>query len=112
MPVIGFEDEVMEKKELTEEAIQEREQEIENSQKQFEKDFEKLRSRSDWRTAAAYGSGKMGALSLDQEAVRRVALAREEEAAAREYAKKTAEECARSAAALEAIQNTICTGEE
>ena len=42
----------------------------------------------------------------------RVALAREEEAAAKEYAKKTAEECARSAAALEAIQNTICTGEE
>lgn len=82
------------------------------AQKQFEKDFEKLRSRSDWRTAAAYGSGKMGALSLDEEATRRVALAREEEAAAKEYAKKTAEECARSAAALEAIQNTICTGEE
>ena len=54
----------------------------------------------------------MGALSLDEEATRRVALAREEEAAAKEYAKKTAEECARSAAALEAIQNTICTGEE
>ena len=79
------------------------------AQKQFEKDFEKLRSRRDWRTAAAYGSGKMGALSLDEEAVRRVALAREEEAAAKEYAKQTAEECARSAAALEAIQNTICT---
>lgn len=82
------------------------------AQKQFEKDFEKLRFRRDWRTAAAYGSGKMGALSLDEEAVRRVALAREEEAAAKEYAKQTAEECARSAAALEAIQNTICTGEE
>ena len=79
------------------------------AQKQFEKDFEKLRFRRDWRTAAAYGSGKMGALSLDEEAVRRVALAREEEAAAKEYAKQTAEECARSAAALEAIQNTICT---
>lgn len=79
------------------------------AQKQFEEDFEKLRSRRDWRSAAAYGSGKMGALSLDEEAVRRVALAREEEAAAKEYAKQTAEECARSAAALEAIQNTICT---
>lgn len=79
------------------------------AQKQFEKDFEKLRFRRDWRTAAAYGSGKRGALSLDEEAVRRVALAREEEAAAKEYARKTAEECARSAAALEAIQNTICS---
>ena len=79
------------------------------AQKQFEKDFEKLRFRRDWRTAAAYGSGKMGALSLDEEAVRRVVLAREEEAAAKEYARQTAEECARSAAALEAIQNTICT---
>ena len=79
------------------------------AQKQFEKDFENLRFRRDWRTAAAYGSGKMGALSLDEEAVRRVALAREEEAAAKEYARQTAEECARSAAALEAIQNTICT---
>lgn len=45
MPVIGFEDEVMEKKELTEEAIQEREQEIENSQKQFEKEEIKLSQR-------------------------------------------------------------------
>ena len=79
------------------------------AQKQFEKDFEKLKKRSDWRTAAAYGSGSMRSLSLDEEAVRRVALAREEEAAAKEYAKQTAEECARSAAALEAIQNTICT---
>ena len=79
------------------------------AQKQFEKDFEKLKNRRDWRTAAAYGSGSMRSLSLDEEAVRRVALAREEEAVAKEYARQTAEECARSAAALEAIQNTICT---
>lgn len=77
------------------------------AQKQFEKDFEKLRFRRDWRTAAAYGSGKMGALSLDEEAVRRVALAREEEAAAKEYARETAEACSRSAEALEHIQKRI-----
>ena len=41
---------------------------------QFEKDFDKLRFRRDWREATN--------LSLDQEAVRRVALAREEEEAA------------------------------
>ena len=38
---------------------------------QFEKDFEKLRFRRDWRTAKN--------LSVDDEAVRRVALAREQE---------------------------------
>jgi tape measure domain-containing protein len=80
------------------------------AQKQFDKDFEKLKSKHrDWRTAAAYGSGAMRSLSLDEEAVRRVALAREEEVAAKEYARQTAEECTRAADALEAIQNTICT---
>lgn len=45
------------------------------AQKQFEKDFERLRSRRrDWRKAEN--------LSVDDEAVRRVALAREEKAAA------------------------------
>ena len=44
------------------------------AEKQFEKEFDKLRFRRDWREATN--------LSLDQEAVRRVALAREEEDAA------------------------------
>lgn len=78
------------------------------AQARFEKDFAKLRQRSDWRTAASYGSGGMRALSLDEEATRRVALAREEERAAEEYARQTAEECRRSADALEALQTTIC----
>lgn len=45
MPVIGFEDEVVEKKELTEEAIQQREKEIEESQNQFEREEIKLSQR-------------------------------------------------------------------
>lgn len=51
---------------------------------QFQREFERLKSfRYDWRTANAYGSGKMHSLSLEEEAVRRVALAREEEAEAK-----------------------------
>ena len=44
------------------------------AERQFEQDFDRLRFRRDWREATN--------LSLDQEAVRRVALAREEEEAA------------------------------
>lgn len=69
------------------------------AEKQFEKDFEKLKFRRDWRTADN--------LSLDEEAVRRVGLAREEKAAAEEYAKKTAEASTRSADALEKIQQAF-----
>ena len=48
------------------------------ARKQYEKDFERLRSkRRDWRTAEN--------LSVDDEAVRRVALAREEKAAAEKH---------------------------
>ena len=74
------------------------------AQIQFEKDFERLKSkRSDWRTADAFGSGKMRALSLDEEATRRVALAREEEAAALQYAKETAENTRALAEKLEEL---------
>ena len=66
------------------------------AEKQFEKDFDKLKFRRDWREAKN--------LSLDQEAVRRVALAREEEKAAQEYAKQTADASQRAADALEAIE--------
>ena len=70
------------------------------ARKQFEKDFERLRSRrSDWRTADD--------LSLDDEAVRRVGLAREEENAAREYAKQTAEATQSAAESLEAMRSMM-----
>lgn len=72
------------------------------AQAQFEKDFEKLKFRRDWREAKN--------LSLDQEAVRRVALAKEEEAAAQRAVTETAENTRRAAEALETIQNEI-TGE-
>jgi len=69
------------------------------AQEQFEKDFEKLKFRRDWRTAKN--------LSVDQEAVRRVALAREEEAAARRAAQETADNTARAAEAVEHIEAMI-----
>lgn len=47
------------------------------ARKQFEKDFDRLRGRRDWRTAEN--------LSVDDEAVRRVALAREEKEAAERH---------------------------
>ena len=54
------------------------------ARKQFEKDFERLKDRRrDWRTAEN--------LSVDDEAVRRVGLAREEKERAEQYAKETAE---------------------
>lgn len=49
----------------------------------YEKDFSRLSRRSDWRTATN--------LSIGDEAVRRVAIAREEEAAAKKAAIETAE---------------------
>ena len=70
------------------------------AQKQFDKDFESLKSRyRDWRTSDR--------LSDDDELIRRVALAREEKAAAEEYAKQTAEATQACADALEAIQDAI-----
>lgn len=65
------------------------------AKKQFEKDFEKLKFRRDWRTADN--------LSLDEEAVRRVGLALEEEKAAIQYAKETAENTKELAATLEQL---------
>ena len=55
------------------------------AQRQFEKDFEKLKDRKgrNWRTAEH--------LSVDEEAVRRVAIAREEKAQAEKWAQETAE---------------------
>ncbi|MBR3223058.1 MAG: hypothetical protein IKF72_12625 [Kiritimatiellae bacterium] len=75
------------------------------AQKQFDKDFDRLRRfRSDWRTS--------GSLSDEDELIRRVALAREEKAAAEEYAKVTAEATQRAADALDAIQQAIEEGGE
>lgn len=74
------------------------------AQKQFEKDFDRLRRRrSDWRTATN--------LSLDDEAVRRVGVAREEEAKAAEYARQTAEAAQSAAEALDVIKNALTEGE-
>lgn len=70
------------------------------AQKQFDKDFDRLKFRHrDWRTSDR--------LSDEDELIRRVALAREEKAAAEEYAKATAEATQRAAEALEAIQNAM-----
>lgn len=74
------------------------------ARRQYEKDFEKLSFRRDWRTAKN--------LSVDQEAVRRVALAKEEEAAAQKAAIDTAENTARSAKALESIESVLNGGGE
>ena len=66
------------------------------AQKQYVKDFENLkRWRSDWRTADN--------LSLDEEAVRRVALAKEEETSAQQAVLETAENTRRAADALEEL---------
>ena len=69
------------------------------AQEQYRKDFDKLRDRRDWRTAKN--------LSVDQEAVRRVALAREEEERARAAALETAANTARAADAVEKIEAII-----
>ena len=72
---------------------------------QYEKDFDKLqRQRPDWEKAKN--------LSLDQEAVRRVALARREEESAARAALETAENTRRAAEALEAVAAAIEDGGE
>ena len=66
------------------------------ARKQFEKDFAKLRDRRrDWRKAEN--------LSVDEEAVRRVALAKEERDAAVQYARETAENTAQLAEKLDEL---------
>lgn len=69
------------------------------ARKQFEKDFEDLKFRRDWRTAKD--------LSVDEEAVRRVALAREEETAAQKALAETAASTAKAAASLAEIEKVI-----
>ena len=74
------------------------------AQAQYEKDFERLKSfRKDWEKAKN--------LSLDEEAVRRVALAKKEEAAAQSAVLETAENTARSAKALEDIAGELAKEE-
>ena len=74
------------------------------AQSQFEKDFDRLRSfRSDWRTAKN--------LSVDDEAVRRVALAREEEDAAQKAVLDAAEAAREAADSLAVIERTLTTEE-
>ena len=70
-----------------------------DAERQFEKDFAKLSFRRDWRTAKN--------LSVDQEAVRRVGLAREEEAAAKKAVAETAANTKRAADAVEEIAKAI-----
>ena len=78
---------------------------------QFQKDFESLKSKHwDWRKAADYGSDSFRALTLDETATKRVALAREEKAAAEEYAKQTAEGVQQMAQTLEALNETVQEG--
>lgn len=69
------------------------------AERQYEKDFEKLRWRRDWRTAKN--------LSVDQEATRRVALAKEEESAAKKAVAETAANTKRAADAVEEIAKTM-----
>ena len=70
------------------------------AQRQFEKDFEKLKDkRPDWEKAKN--------LSLDQEAVKRVVLARREEESATAAVEETAENTRRAANALAAIQQVL-----
>ena len=69
------------------------------AKKQYEKDFEKLRFRRDWRTAKN--------LSVDEEATRRVALAKEEEKAAQKAVMATAANTARAANAVARISKAI-----
>lgn len=71
------------------------------AERQFEKDAASLKRKTRWRTRT---------LNDDDELVRRVVLAREEEQAAQEYARQTAEATARAADALEEINNTLTGG--
>lgn len=75
------------------------------ARKQFDRDFARLTDRRrDWRTATN--------LSLDDEAVRRVGLAREERDAAERAVAETAANTARAAASLEAIERAFQEGGE
>lgn len=69
------------------------------AQKRFEKDFRRLSRRSDWRDATN--------LSVRDEAVRRVAIAREEKEAAEKAALETAQNTKRTADALEAVSASL-----
>lgn len=66
------------------------------AEKQFEKDFERLRMNRNWR--------KEKNLSVDQEAVRRLALAKEEERDAQKAVLETAEHTRAAAESLAAIE--------
>lgn len=62
----------------------------EDAEREFQREFARLKSlRKDWRTANKYGSGGMHSLTLDEEAVRQVALTREEEADAQRAVRET-----------------------
>lgn len=75
------------------------------AERQYEKDFQRLKDRRpDWEKAKN--------LSVDQEAVKRVALARREEEEARRAVAETAANTARAAAALEAIERAFQEGGE
>ena len=75
------------------------------ARQQYERDFDRLRrQRPDWESAKN--------LSLDQEAVRRVALARREETAAARDAAETAANTRRAADALEVIEAAFQEGGE
>jgi hypothetical protein len=77
------------------------------AEKQWAKDFEKLRSkRRDWRDI------EFGQLSAEEEAVRQVALAKEEERAAAEDLANINEQTARAADAVEEIQKILSGGGE
>ena len=74
------------------------------ARKQYEKDFERLKSRRrDWRKAEN--------LSVDDEAVRRVALAREEKETAEKHLAEIERNTAELAAKLESISAIIERGE-
>ena len=73
------------------------------AERQYEEDFDRLRYyRPDWEKAKD--------LSVDQEAVKRVALARREEDEARRAVAETAANTARAADALEAIERAFQEG--
>ena len=74
-----------------------------DAEKQWEKDFERLKSkRRDWRSI------EFGKLSADEEAVRQVALAKEEEQAAQ----KALDEISENTAYLKDIAEALSAGDE
>ena len=77
------------------------------AEKQWAKDFEKLRDkRRDWRDV------EFGQLSAEEEAVRQVALAKEEERAAQMALDAINEQTARAADAVEEIHKILANGGE